>query len=148
MRDLPKPHADSTSNSFILLDPAPQLLTPPGSVSVINPASSYPGLISYYLGIRGNRCPCSWLVSGREPGDTLQCRRGHVPSCRYSVCTRPGSRSPPPHRIPPLGLCTPPCPSPLADRCLTHLREGQVGRKETVMFVLCHLIHILVCAQE
>lgn len=101
-----------------------------------------------YLGICGNRCPCSWLVSGREPGDTLQCRTGRVPSCRCSLCTRPSSRSPPPHKIPPQVLCTPPCPSPLADRCLTHLNKKNKEREVTVMTIFCFHVHILVCYQR
>lgn len=142
MQDLSKPHADS---SFVLLYPLLQLQKP--HFFWHNHCFPVPWLFPSYLGIRGNRCPCSWLVPGREPGDTLQCRTGHVPSCRCSVCTRPGSRSPPPHKIPLLVLCTPPCPFPLADRCLTHLqqrkREKQKGNIHVC--VLLSNLHSALC---
>lgn len=124
MWDLPKPHADKTSKTALY----PSAQDPNCRLRVF--LCNEPLPFSFYLGIRGNRCPCSWLVSGREPGDTLQCRTGHAPSCRCSVCTRPGSRSPPPRKTPPQVLCTPPCPFPLADRSLTHLERRRRRREE------------------
>lgn len=107
----------------------------------------WPRPFSTYLGTRGNRCPCSWSASGREPGDTLRCRTGRVPSCRCSACTRPGSRSPPPRKIRPQALGTPWCPCLRADRCLTRLQRREEIRKDAVGFELCYQSHFEVCAK-